>query len=226
MSKATQVQPLIRSPRGVYAITRLKAARNAWYWAVHFRRRGQTHYRRFYDLKHGGEKKALAAAITWRDRNLATAKILTYREFHAQRRSNNTSGVVGVHLVKSARQPSGAWQAKIKLPDGRKITKSSVLKFGRKEAFERAVAARAEMLALIHSVCEVLRDHVALESECIDRMSLNVYVPQLQRVGGVVWYLRGHLGQRFASTAAVEPKTDAFVRSIERFVADAEVPSQ
>ncbi len=32
-------------------------------------------------------------------------------------------------------------------------------------------------------------------------MYLNVYVPQLQRIGGVVWYLRGHRGQRFASTA-------------------------
>jgi hypothetical protein len=52
-----------------------------------------------------------------------------------------------------------------------------------------------------HSVCEVLRDHVVLESECIDRMYLNAYVPQLQRIGGVVWYLRGHLGQRSASTA-------------------------
>jgi hypothetical protein len=47
----------------------------------------------------------------------------------------------------------------------------------------------------------------------------NVYVPQLQRVGGVVWYLRGHLGQRFASTATVAPKTVAFVANIERFVA-------
>jgi hypothetical protein len=53
-------------------------------------------------------------------------------------------------------------------------------------------------MKLPHSVCEVLRDHVVLESECIDRMYLNVYVPQLQRIGGVVWYLRGHLGQRFA----------------------------
>ena len=69
-----------------------------------------------------------------------------------------------------------------------------------------------------HSVCEVLRDHVVLESESIDRMYLNVYVPQLQRVGGVVGYLRGHLGQRFASTAAVAPKTAAFVAAIERFV--------
>jgi hypothetical protein len=71
-----------------------------------------------------------------------------------------------------------------------------------------------------HSVCEVLRDHVVLESECIDRMYLNVYVPQLQRIGGVVWYLRGYLGQRFASTAGVAPKTDAFVSNIERFVAE------
>jgi hypothetical protein len=78
-------------------------------------------------------------------------------------------------------------------------------------------------MKLPHSVCEVLREHVVLESECIDRMYLNVYVPQLQRVGGVVWYLRGHLGQRFASTATVAPKTDAFVARIERFVAEHDV---
>ena len=52
-------------------------------------------------------------------------------------------------------------------------------------------------------------------------MYLNVYVPQLQRIGGVVWYLRGHLGQRFASTAGVAPKTEAFVANIEQFAADA-----
>jgi hypothetical protein len=74
-------------------------------------------------------------------------------------------------------------------------------------------------MTLSQSVCDVLRDHVVLESECIDRMYLNVYVPQLQRVGGVVWYLRGHLGQRFASTATVAPKTVAFVAGIEKFVA-------
>jgi hypothetical protein len=75
-------------------------------------------------------------------------------------------------------------------------------------------------MTLSQSVCDVLREHVVLESECIDRMYLNVYVPQLQRVGGVVWYLRGHLGQRFASTASVAPKTVAFVASIEKFVAE------
>lgn len=75
-------------------------------------------------------------------------------------------------------------------------------------------------MTLPHSVSAVLRDHVVLENESIDRMYLNVYVPQLQRVGGVVWYLRGHLGQRFASTAGVAPKTDAFVAKVERFVAE------
>ena len=58
-------------------------------------------------------------------------------------------------------------------------------------------------MKLPQSVGEVLREHVVLENESIDRMYLNVYVPQLQRIGGVVWYLRGHLGQRFASTVAI-----------------------
>jgi hypothetical protein len=82
---------------------------------------------------------------------------------------------------------------------------------------------REPTMKVPHSVCEVLRDHVVLESECIDRMYLNVYVPQLQRVGGVVWYLRGHLGQRFASTVTVAPKTEAFVAAVERFADEAGV---
>jgi hypothetical protein len=68
-----------------------------------------------------------------------------------------------------------------------------------------------------HSVAEVLRAHVTLESESIDRMYLNAYIPRLQAVGGVVWYLRGHKRQRFASTATVAPMTERFVREIGRF---------
>jgi hypothetical protein len=74
------------------------------------------------------------------------------------------------------------------------------------------------MMTLPRSVGEVLRDHVTLENESIDRMYLNVYVPGLQSVGGVVWYLRGHLGQRFASTATVAPMTEAFVDRIAEFI--------
>src|SRR5579871_3126139 len=73
-------------------------------------------------------------------------------------------------------------------------------------------------MSIARSVADVLRDHVVLELEAIDRMYLNVYVPHLQTVGAVVGYLRVHHGQRFASTAAVTPMTEAFVRNIEEFV--------
>jgi hypothetical protein len=75
-------------------------------------------------------------------------------------------------------------------------------------------------MSVARSVADVLRDHVVLELEAIDRMYLNVYVPQLQAVRSVVGYLRGHHGQRFASTTAVVPMSEAFVRNIEQFVAD------
>ena len=74
-------------------------------------------------------------------------------------------------------------------------------------------------MSIARSVAEVLRDHVVLEYEAIDRMYLNVYVPHLQTVGTTVGYLRVHRGQRFASTTAVAPMSEAFVRNIERFVA-------
>ena len=73
-------------------------------------------------------------------------------------------------------------------------------------------------MTIARSVADVLRDHVVLEYESIDRMDLNVYVPTLQTVGGMLGYLRVHRGQRFASTATVAPMTDAFVRNIEQFV--------
>jgi len=56
-------------------------------------------------------------------------------------------------------------------------------------------------MSIARSVAEVLREHVELEVEAIDRMYLNVYVKHLQSVGAVVGYLRVHRGQRFASTA-------------------------
>jgi hypothetical protein len=64
---------------------------------------------------------------------------------------------------------------------------------------------------------EVLKEHVALEVECVDRMYLNVYVPRLQYEGGVVGFFRGHRGYAFASSALMDPITKGFVAEIERF---------
>src|SRR6516162_2725256 len=78
-------------------------------------------------------------------------------------------------------------------------------------------------MTISRSVADVLRNHVVLEYESIDRMYLNVYVPHLQTVGATVGYLRAHYGQRFASTTAVAPMTEAFVHNIEQFVASESV---
>src|ERR1700746_747721 len=74
------------------------------------------------------------------------------------------------------------------------------------------------------SVGEVLRDHVLLELEGIDRLYLNVYVPVLQAVEGVLKFIRIHRGHPVASTAMVEPITRRFVESIERYVRDNDIP--
>lgn len=68
-----------------------------------------------------------------------------------------------------------------------------------------------------HNVAEIIRQHVTLEVEGIDRMYLNAYVPGLQTEGGFVHFVRQQLGFPIASTAVVAPLSEAFVRSIERF---------
>jgi hypothetical protein len=74
------------------------------------------------------------------------------------------------------------------------------------------------------SAAEVLRNHVLLEVEGIDRMYLNVYVPRLQIVEGVLGFIRHHRGHKVPSTAMVEPITRAFVSAIDRFAAENGIP--
>lgn len=74
------------------------------------------------------------------------------------------------------------------------------------------------------SAADVLADHVTLEVECIDRMYLNVYVPKLQFVGGIVHFLREHRGHRFASSALLEPISRKFVADFDRFAKAHRVP--
>jgi hypothetical protein len=73
------------------------------------------------------------------------------------------------------------------------------------------------------NVAELIRDHVVLEVETIDRLYLNGYVPLLQTEGGFVHFVRGHPGYPIASTAVIAPMTERFVRSIERFAQDRRV---
>jgi hypothetical protein len=47
-------------------------------------------------------------------------------------------------------------------------------------------------MKLSKSVAELQREHVVLELECIDRMYLNAYVPQLTSEAGIAGFVRGH----------------------------------
>ena len=68
-------------------------------------------------------------------------------EFCQQKRSNNQSGVPGVHFLKPDSQPQGIWQAKLKLGGKGRYKSFSVRTYGERGAYELAVAARQDMLA-------------------------------------------------------------------------------
>jgi hypothetical protein len=74
-------------------------------------------------------------------------------------------------------------------------------------------------MTVARSVADVLDDHVAFEVESIDRMYLNVWQPRLGYGGGVQGFFVGHRGYHYASTALMDPMTNAFVADIHGFVA-------
>src|SRR3982750_59917 len=79
-------------------------------------------------------------------------------------------------------------------------------------------------MSLPRSVAEVLADHVSLEVEGIDRMYLNVYVPQLQREVGVASFFRYHRGYQFVSSALMDPISKSFVAAMDAFARQEQVP--
>ena len=79
-------------------------------------------------------------------------------------------------------------------------------------------------LKLPQTVAEVLRQHVVLEVESIDRMYLNVIVPRLQILEGALRFIRQQRKATVLSTNAVEPMTRNFVQAIERFVHQHQIP--
>jgi hypothetical protein len=88
---------------------------------------------------------------------------------------------------------------------------------GRLVARGGAATTGSPPMTVARSAAEVLAAHVTLEVECIDRMYLNVYVPKLQYVGGVVSFLRKHRGDLFASSALLDPISRAFVGALYAF---------
>ena len=79
-------------------------------------------------------------------------------------------------------------------------------------------------MTVARSVDDVLTEHVLFQVECIDRMFLNVYVPQLQYPAGLVGYVHRQLGLPIASTAPLARITETFDKAVHRFARDNGLP--
>ena len=67
------------------------------------------------------------------------------------------------------------------------------------------------------TVNDVLDGQVKLDLECLDRIYLNGYIPNLQVGGQVVTFLTQHLGNPIPSPALFNPIGDRFRAGVARF---------
>ena len=74
-------------------------------------------------------------------------------------------------------------------------------------------------MADVVNINDVLDGHVALEVECVDRLYLNAYVPNLQVGGQVKRFLEQHLGNPIPSPAIIEKIGNRFRRDVKAFAA-------
>lgn len=79
-------------------------------------------------------------------------------------------------------------------------------------------------MASVTNINEVLDGHVTLEVECVDRMLLNAYVPNLQVGGQVVKFLTGLRGNPVPSPTLFNQIGNRFRREVKAFAADHGVP--
>src|SRR5580692_1182706 len=79
-------------------------------------------------------------------------------------------------------------------------------------------------MSIPRSIAEVMRDHVTLEVEGLDRMYLNVYQPKLQTEKQAACFFRFHRGQPVASSSLMGVMTHAFLRQVDAFVEQHQVP--
>jgi hypothetical protein len=80
------------------------------------------------------------------------------------------------------------------------------------------------MAAAVCTVNDVLDGHVTLDVECLDRVYLNAYVPNLQVPGQVVVFLTQHLGNPIPSPAVFTKIGNAFRAAVERFAVTHQIP--
>jgi hypothetical protein len=74
------------------------------------------------------------------------------------------------------------------------------------------------------TVNDVLDGHTVLDVSCLDRLYLSGFVQKLQTPGGVVYFLREHLGMPIASPAVFEQIGVRFREGMRRYAEDNHIP--
>ena len=74
------------------------------------------------------------------------------------------------------------------------------------------------------TVTELLKDHVTLSVECIDRMYLNGYIPTLQTGGNLVTFITKHLGISIPSPVILGQITEKFRTTVKVFAENNQIP--
>jgi hypothetical protein len=88
----------------------------------------------------------------------------------------------------------------------------------------RPYVSDAAWMVSVANINDVLEGHVALEIQCVDRLYLNAYVPNLQVGGQIVRLLRDHLGHPIPSPALLGPIGNRFRKEVKAFAAEHEIP--
>jgi hypothetical protein len=83
---------------------------------------------------------------------------------------------------------------------------------------------QAVVMAETVPVNDVLDGHVGLDLQCMDRIYLNGYVPNLKVGGQVASFMTTHLGYPIPSPAIMDKIGTAFRRAVGRFADDNKIP--
>ncbi len=79
-------------------------------------------------------------------------------------------------------------------------------------------------MAAVVNINDVLDGHVTLDLDCLDRIYLNAYVPNLQVGGQVVTFLTQHLGNEVPSPALFKRIGDRFRQAVTAFAEANDIP--
>ena len=79
-------------------------------------------------------------------------------------------------------------------------------------------------MSLPKTAAEVLKNHIELEVESLDRIYLNIIQWRLQAENGIAWFFRYHRGEAFATAKVMAEMTKPFVAAIEKFAFTNDIP--